>query len=229
MPEDLTLWDALAKAQAEFQPVVFDSVGKVKYKERDGRAGGEFQYRYASLAAVLAAVRPALNKWGIFLGQGIEHFISDGKAFVRITTSLRKGTATLDTALALPCMESTPQAIGGIITYGRRYTLTAMLGLAAEDDDDANGAQGNVAEIQHKPKPAPVRAPAAVDKAAERLDEFRRAWGAFKEHERTGEFFSIMGVAKEEAIGPRIAAMRPEEQDEALKNLRVAFEDGAPA
>lgn len=43
-----------------------------------------------------------------------------------------------------PLMGNTPQAHGSAITYARRYTLTAVTGVAPEDDDDAATAQAEV-------------------------------------------------------------------------------------
>src|SRR5699024_7617073 len=42
------------------------------------------------------------------------------------------------------------QDMGGQITYMKRYSLSAMLGLATENDDDANGPSGNEYEILNK-------------------------------------------------------------------------------
>ena len=41
--------------------------------------------------------------------------------------------------------QNTPQGMGSAITYARRYSLSAMLGLAADDDDDGNAASGQQA------------------------------------------------------------------------------------
>jgi hypothetical protein len=43
-----------------------------------------------------------------------------------------------------------PQKLGSCITYYRRYTLSSLLGLQAEDDD-ANAASGNTIETKEKP------------------------------------------------------------------------------
>ena len=46
----------------------------------------------------------------------------------------------ISSMLAMPLGQFTAQAVGSAISYGRRYSLMAMIGLAAEDDD-ANLAQ----------------------------------------------------------------------------------------
>ena len=55
-----------------------------------------------------------------------------------------------------------PQAIGSAMTYARRYSLFALVGIAGEDDD---GEAANAA-----PTPAPVRAAFVTDQQVEELD-----------------------------------------------------------
>jgi hypothetical protein len=38
-------------------------------------------------------------------------------------------------------MSGKPQEIGSALTYARRYSLSALIGIAADEDDDANAAQ----------------------------------------------------------------------------------------
>ena len=45
-----------------------------------------------------------------------------------------------------------PQALGKVITYGRRYNLTSLLNLLADEDDDAQSF------YEEKKKPAPKKA-----------------------------------------------------------------------
>ena len=40
----------------------------------------------------------------------------------------------------------TAQGAGSAVTYARRYSLCAALGIAAEDDDDANAAEASAAQ-----------------------------------------------------------------------------------
>src|SRR5690606_1605678 len=39
---------------------------------------------------------------------------------------------------------------GGQVTYMKRYSLSALLGIATESDDDANGASGNTYQLNDK-------------------------------------------------------------------------------
>lgn len=92
-----------------------------------------FGNSYADLNALLEAVRPVLHEQGILLVQ------SPGEA---------NGQVTLDTMFlhtesgqwvrghaSSPMSKQDPQGVGSAITYLRRYSLSAMLGLGAEDDD----------------------------------------------------------------------------------------------
>ena len=46
--------------------------------------------------------------------------------------------------------ENTPQKIGSCITYARRYSLTAMTGMAQFDDDAAEASNGAVNKVDRK-------------------------------------------------------------------------------
>jgi hypothetical protein len=65
-------------------------------------------------------------------------------------------------------MPMTPQAMGSAITYARRYSLVAFLGLVADEDDDGNAGSApppvSVADIKPQAKPQP-KTPAAVAEA----------------------------------------------------------------
>ena len=119
-----TIADALASAQAELTDPPKDSVNP------------HFKSRYADLATVLKTVRPVLSKHGIALTQ---------------TTNYAEGVLVLVTRLSwrdeeivghypvIP-QQSTPQGYGSALTYARRYAIQAIVGVAADEDDDGNAA-----------------------------------------------------------------------------------------
>ena len=113
---------ALAKAQASFPPIVRD-------KEVAGRS---YTYKYAPLDAILAAVREPLSTNGLAIAQPLE-----GADLV--TLLLHESGATLTARTPLPPWDGVQQ-YGSMVTYIRRYALTAMLGIATEDDDDGEAA-----------------------------------------------------------------------------------------
>jgi hypothetical protein len=131
--EETTLGEALNRARAKFKAVV---------KTADNPY---FKSKYADLTQCLEAVIPALTEEGITLTQPI----LDGK----VHTVISKNGEMLEAVLALPEITD-PQKIGSAITYYRRYTLTALLALAAEDDDANTVSQGKKVEAPIQKKPA---------------------------------------------------------------------------
>lgn len=132
---------ALAKAQGAFTTIAKTRTVKVRTKNRaTGEFSGEYEYSYAELDAVIAATRPALSANGLAAVQSVK---SDGKK-VRIVTELlhESGQRLILGVLDLDG-DGTPQGMGSVITYGRRYSLAAALCVAAESDDDGQGAQAD--------------------------------------------------------------------------------------
>jgi len=139
---------ALAKAQGEI-------VGAEKDRENP-----HFKSKYATLAAVWDACRLPLSKAGIAVFQPVT---TEGVK-VTVTTLLAHASGEwIAESLTLKALQDSPQGIGSAMTYGRRYALAAMVGVAPEDeDDDGNGAAGNGHVVQpaaqaarrESPKPA---------------------------------------------------------------------------
>lgn len=91
-----------------------------------------FRSKYADLAEVVEAVVPALNANGI----GVLQFPGSDNGEVIITTELlHESGSSVRSTLRMRPVKSDPQGVGSAITYGRRYSLLAMVGAAPEDDD----------------------------------------------------------------------------------------------
>lgn len=120
---------ALTLAQAEMKPVAMNSVNPF------------LKNRFADLGAMIEASRPVLAKHGLSLSQ----FPTVGEhGDVGITTILMHASGEwLENTVALPLEtekgKSQAQVAGSIITYLRRYSWAAVLGLYA--DEDLDGAQ----------------------------------------------------------------------------------------
>lgn len=121
---------ALAKAQTTFPPVKRDKKVTVQTK-----TGGSYSFSYAPLDSILNAVRGPLSENGLVLVQ----LLDDGAL---VTSLIHDSGAILTGRLDLPGI-SDIQAFGSAITYLRRYAIQAVLGIAAEEDDDGNRAAGN--------------------------------------------------------------------------------------
>ena len=57
--------EALANAQGEFPEIVKDREVTVRLKDKQGNAAGSYKFKYATLDAILAGIRPALSKFGL--------------------------------------------------------------------------------------------------------------------------------------------------------------------
>ena len=125
------LADALCKAQSQMKESLKTKTAQVKSDK------GSYSYKYAELSDLLEAVKPALLGQGLAISQGVDSY----ERGVKVTTLLMHSSGEhLSSTLSMPVTGSTPQAYGSAITYARRYALSALLGVAPEDDDDAEAA-----------------------------------------------------------------------------------------
>ena len=93
-----------------------------------------YKSRYFDINSLIKQLQPLLNKHRLLLLQPIEEDIVYSKLICV------DGTGATISGLKLPVIAD-PQKLGSCITYYRRYTLSSLLGLQAEDDD-ANAASG---------------------------------------------------------------------------------------
>jgi ERF superfamily len=138
---------ALAKAQASYGDLKATSVADAE----------KYVYKYADLASVLAAVRPALNAQGIALVQGIstQRPAGSGGLVVAVETRLIDQSGEwMATLVKLPSGEVAPQKVGSLTSYLRRYSLLALAGVAAEDDDGKSASEEPPAPRRSHHKPA---------------------------------------------------------------------------
>lgn len=117
---------ALSKAQGEIEGAAKDSQNP------------HFKSSYADLASVWRAIREPLSKNGLAIMQWPR--VSDGA--VEIETIVAHGEQFISDVLWMPCSKMDAHGIGSAITYGRRYALMAVAGVAPEDDDGYGAVQG---------------------------------------------------------------------------------------
>lgn len=117
---------ALARAQAECQNVTMN------------RVNPHFRSKYADLAAVRDAIIPVFNKHGLSIIQAPTSDFVGG--FTLETRVMHSSGSEIVWNFPLPPDTSKMQSIGSAISYARRYTLSAIAGIASEEDDDGNAA-----------------------------------------------------------------------------------------
>lgn len=119
-----TLAGALAKAQSIMQGAAKDATNP------------HFKSKYADLASVWDACRKPLSDNGLSVAQ----FPSAEGPRVTVTTMLMHSSGEwLADDLSALARDDGPQGIGSVITYLRRYGLSAVAGVAPEDDDAEKG------------------------------------------------------------------------------------------
>jgi hypothetical protein len=164
---------ALAKAQGQMRPAA-------KTAENP-----HFRARYADLASVIDAVREPLSSNGLSYTQCVGH--ADGSVIVE-TVLMHASGQWISSELALRPAKADVQGVGSAVTYGRRYSLQAICGLASDfEDDDGNAAVGHG-------RPQPVATARAVEKAPS-VDGFTAAWQA--KIDSAGSIDALTGVGKE--------------------------------
>jgi len=118
---------ALVKFQRAMPAIIKDKTAEVVSK----RTGGKYTYHYADLAGIMTAVRPVLSDCSLFLSQSFE---TNGSTFL-VTSVMHESGETITSKITLPIDGLAPQDAASAITYYRRYSIAALLGIAAEDDD----------------------------------------------------------------------------------------------
>ncbi|SEG44344.1 ERF superfamily protein [Thermomonospora echinospora] len=160
---------ALAKVQAELPKLERDRTVEVTQKN-----GGTYSYSYVTLARLSEVVLPLLAKHGLSFA-AMPGLGADGKMAVRYTLLHESGEALTG---EFPISgEGGIQMIGGRITYARRYCLAAVVGVAADEDDESrladDGAPRAVQRAGQRPRrqastPKPGEGAATVQRAASR-------------------------------------------------------------
>jgi hypothetical protein len=120
-----------------------------------------FKSKYATLGAITEATRPHLAKHGL----GFMQWMANREGFQLIVTRIMhtSGQWMEDEGYILNPTKNDPQGMGSAVTYARRYTLGASLGIITEDDDDGNRASepAPAKKLPPVPKaePAPLQEP----------------------------------------------------------------------
>ena len=120
--DDITeLAKALSKAQSEI-----DGASK-------NNTNPFFKSNYADLHQVIQSSFPQLTKYGLSVIQGTDWI--DGS--IHVTTMLCHSSGQwIKSSICMPLKDKwNAQDVGSIMTYGRRYGLSAMVGVAQYDDD----------------------------------------------------------------------------------------------
>jgi hypothetical protein len=139
---------ALSKAQ-----------GAIKGATKDAN-NPHFRSNYATLAAVWEACREPLSEHGLAVVQ----LPGTDEHGLYLETILTHATGQfIGSVLYVTPVKDDPQGIGSAITYARRYSLQAIVGIAPEDDDgEAAMGRGKASATSTPSQPKPTQ-PQPID------------------------------------------------------------------
>lgn len=131
------LFAALAKAQGEMEHASKDTDNPF------------FKSRFADLTSVIDASRPFLSKNGL----SVNHFTDISEdGMVNLICQLNHSSGQwMRGYYPIRPVKSDPQGYGSALTYAKRYTYSAIVGVAViDEDDDGNSAVSSKPENTKK-------------------------------------------------------------------------------
>lgn len=184
----------IAKALSDFQAEV-----KQPLKDKDNPF---FKSKYVPLESVVEAINDIANKHGLSFTQWA---LNDETNRIGVATMLlhTSGEFIEYPPIYMKSEKDTAQGAGSVITYAKRYALSAIFGITSDQDDDANEASGNGKPA--KPKAEDISIERLKD-AYEELDRvqvqeksFQTVYNELKEKKFTHEMI-LEAIAKKKTL-----------------------------
>jgi len=165
---------ALSKAQGQIKGAVKDSKNPF------------FKSTYATLASVWDACRDQLASNGLSVVQCPE----ETTLGITIETILCHSSGQwISSKYTMPVGKGDAQAVGSAITYGRRYALSAMVGISPDEDD------GNAATAQ--PPKVPLK---KATLTPESKDKWEGAKVAYKRDGNLSKVLARVDISDEDRV-----------------------------
>ena len=169
---------ASSESIAELAGALVQAQAAIRAARKDAK-NPHFGSKYATLAEVWDVIRDPLTTNGLAVMQ-LPLPIQDDVIAVR-TMLVHKSGEWVASSITMPLrpeytkggteLPPSPQQVGSCITYARRYALSAMVGVAADDDDD-----GNLASREPRNEPAPVKQPPEIAPGSTLKNEWKSAY-----------------------------------------------------
>lgn len=138
---------ALAKAQGDFPDIPRNRTVKVRLRDNKG----EYEFKYATLDAILTAVRKPLSANGLSITC---YMANDDKGEVCTTRLFHASGQWMECSFPLIVDGGADaQRWGSALTYAKRNGIAALLAIHADEDDDGNHACGNESKPLNESKP----------------------------------------------------------------------------
>jgi hypothetical protein len=117
------IFKSIIQAQSEFTPAVKDATNP------------HFRSKYANFDSIVDTIRPVLAKNGLAFMQPTVDI--DGKLFIK-TRIIHGSGEWIESSYPVNPVKNDPQGYGSALTYARRYSLSSILGITSDEDDDGN-------------------------------------------------------------------------------------------
>lgn len=206
------LASALSKAQAEMPAVPMNAVNPF------------LKNKYADLAEMIKVASPILAKNGLSISQ--QPVSVEGQIGVT-TTLLHASGQWIEETISLPLGDekgkSLAQVAGSIITYLRRYSYGAIVGLATDEDTDGN----QPAKKHEQPEVAYKAGVMTVEQAAAMTGSDKKAYGECSNEELLGKRVGILKALKGDVDAQKQGAYQ--NKLEAIKILLQSRADSSGA
>jgi hypothetical protein len=206
------LASALSKAQAEMPAVPMNAVNPF------------LKNKYADLAEMIKVASPILAKNGLSISQ--QPVSVEGQIGVT-TTLLHASGQWISETISLPLGDekgkSLAQVAGSIITYLRRYSYGAIVGLATDEDTDGN----QPAKKHEQPEVAYKAGAMTVEQAAAMTGSDKKAYGECSNEELLGKRVGILKALKGDVDAQKQGAYQ--NKLEAIKILLQSRADSSGA
>lgn len=187
---------ALAKAQGDIKSAIKDATNPF------------FKSSYADLPAIVKACKEALAANGIAYVQAADF---DGEAMWLETILMHTSDQWISGRYPIKPVKSDPQGVGSATTYARRYSLAAMVGVVAEnEDDDGNAASGHASDDGSSP-PKPDRKAAVKswgEGALKTISEFQSVYELSEWHRKNANAVAATREFNETLHGKLIKALQ---------------------
>lgn len=172
---------ALSKAQGDFK-----SPTKNKEVTVVTKTGGKYTFEYADLTQIIECIKEPMTKNGLSFTHVTE---ANDNGFWLRTFLMHSSGQFISTIYPLP-QTMDAKELGGAITYGKRYSLSALVGISADDDADAEPEnvqtfKNRQPQTKQAPAPAPIPKPNFEDakKTGPSQPQIKRLFAITSQHQ----------------------------------------------
>ena len=209
------LAEALSRAQAEMHAAKFNAVNPF------------LKNNYADLGSIIDTAKPTLGKYGLAVTQ---HPFNDGDRVGVETVLTHSSGEWISSSLSLPLADekgkSGAQVAGSIITYLRRYTLSAVLGMYSDEDTDGNSEPKPVEVKPRENKPVEANPGMTIEDAFKMTNSEGIQYGTLTSEKLSAMSIGIGKALKKNDLTP-VDKAEYERKLEAIKVLLAAKADGS--